>query len=822
MAGRRHSKSELGGRHFSLPQRGAALLIVLILAVTAMLTYVVTGLTPEAVEARRAQQTQLALMQAREALIGYALKYRDEQIAQGQADRVYGYLPLPDLGTSRNNNTGCTLEGCDAANFPGNQMYASVIGRLPWRTLGLPPLRDGAGECLWYIVSGSHQRQQRVTPMNWDTLGHLDIVVSDGTHSLSSALANAHERPVAVIFSPGAPLPGQQRNPSPTDSIAQCGGNYNAADYLDPATATVLGGITNYLAGANAATTVTGDADPNNDPDTPKSLILPGRLFTAGGNYLPNACQGNDCALSVNDSGLTLSNEMLFAALRKSGHFRGDINTLLDRMANCLRDEIASGGGPSGYARIAGADDNACYGTDTPPRGYYPHYKEMIFVARGPLSVNDTDCAAALLFAGQRAAGQLRDSTANRNAWGNYLENSNLANFGAGTTFSGPEQFERVSAGQAKHQDIVRCIPFGGTFTTVASPKLASLGVGQLATYDTLARRLILGRENVVTGVIGNGNAAALFGCAWMDMRALGSGVRIYFQFRFKKLGTNVGSNGFVFTLADAGNNSLASCGMAGSHLGYSGDNGTTPRIAQPKVGIEFDQGRDAFFPGTAGEAAVNAGRNDPCGTTAPGCAGIGYNSHAAIVYWGNTAANPADGVGLPDNDDNVHGLPATPPANHPPPTNPTYPSTGFAFKDLRGKSGQGGDSYLYHVRVEFTPARNIAMAAEDSHTVLQTRAWLLPHSPTVANQITAMQNTTRPMSQLYASFSPDLQDAATLYDVGTDRGGCDNCQAGELCGTDNFCYRQALQTLRPGFTGAQRTTDQEVHIDDFSATWLP
>lgn len=812
----------MAGRSPASPQHGAVLLIFLILVVTAALTYIATGLAPETVEARRAQQTQRALAQAREALIGYALKYRDEQIAQGQLDRVYGYLPLPDLGTSRNNNTGCTLEGCDAANFPGNQMYASVIGRLPWRTLGLPPLRDGAGECLWYIVSGSHQRQQRITPMNWDTLGHLDIVVADGPHALASALATAHERPVAVILAPGAPLPGQQRNPSGSDSVAQCGGNYNAADYLDPANATALGGVTNYLAGTHAATAVTGDADAHNDPDAPKSLILPGKLFTAGGTYLPEACRGNDCTLAVNDSGLRISNGMLFGALRKSGYFRTDINAMLDRMTNCLRDEIAAGGGPSGYARIAGADDNACYGTNAPPRGYYPHYKEMIFVARGPLSVNGSDCAAALLFASQRAPGQQRDAAVNRNAWDNYLEDGNLANFGSGTVFSGPELFERVSAGQAQQRDIVRCIPFGGTFTPVASPKLALLGVGQLAAYDADARRLILGRENVVTRAIGNGNAGALFGCAWMDARPLGSGMRAYFRFRFKKLGTNVGSNGFVFALADAQSNGLAACGMAGSHLGYSGNNGTTPRIAPPKIGIEFDQGRDAFFPGTAGEAAVNAGRNDPCGTTAPGCAGIGYNSHAALVYWGNATANPADGVSRPDNDDNVHGLPAAPPASRPPPANPVHPSAGFAFKDLRGKTGQGGDSYLYHVRMELTPTRNSAAAAEDSRTVVQTRVWVLAHSPTVANQIAAMQDTTRSMSQLYPGFNPDLQDAATLHDVGTDRGGCDSCQTGELCGTDNFCYRQALQMLRPGFTGAQRTTDQEVHIDDFSATWLP
>ncbi len=67
------------------------------------LGYLVSGLSPESIEVRRAQQNQEALLQAREALIGYALQYREKNPAAS----MYGYLPLPDLGTTRNNNAGC-------------------------------------------------------------------------------------------------------------------------------------------------------------------------------------------------------------------------------------------------------------------------------------------------------------------------------------------------------------------------------------------------------------------------------------------------------------------------------------------------------------------------------------------------------------------------------------------------------------------------------------------------------------------------------------------------------------------------------------------
>lgn len=814
----------MAGRRLRRTQGGAALLIFLVLLVVGGLTYLVNSFSPETIEARRVQQTHAALAQARDALIGYALKYRDEEASQGRPDRMYGYLPLPDLGSSRNQNTSCTLEGCDAntptgITFDANGIMPTVIGRLPWRTLGTEPLRDGHGECLWLIVSSLHARKHRsmpppvLPPMNWDTLGQLDIIVANGTSALTSALASAHDRPVAVIFAPGPPLHGQDRSNLGGNDVSQCGGNYSVANYLDPASASALGGVTNYLAGTNLASGTTGDSNPANDPDTPKSLVVRGKVFATGSAFLPDGCQGSNCTPVTNDIGLPVTSDLLFGAIRNNSYFRQDINSMLDRMVNCLRDQtIASG-------TAAHISDNVCYDGNQHPLGYYDHYKELIFLAKPavPFTVNgDTTCAGALIFAGQRGGTQGRVG-AERNVFSNYLEAPNFPLTSA--SFTGPTLVDR-SPPQTPGQDIVRCIPSSPTFTPVTSPTLTTLGFGQLAAYDATTRTLILGRENVTTAF--DAPAASLFGCAWLaDSRLLGKGFSAYFQFRFKKVGTGVGFNGFVFALADAESNSLASCGAAGSHLGYSGDNGATPKVTYPKIGIEFDQGRNTGFPGSDGETSVIAGRNDPCGTT--GCGGtLGFNSHAAIVYWGNAAPNAADLVTRPDFDDNVHGYPATPPVTRPPPTNPAYPSSGLAFKDLRGKSSEGGDSYLYHVRVEIAPTRNVSAAAENSNTVMLTKVWLLADSLTVTNQIAAMRNTTRPMSLLNADFAPTLQDTATLYDVAGGSCASDPCPTGQACGTDNICYRQALRTLRPGFTGSQRTTDQEVRISDFFTTWLP
>ncbi len=247
-------------------EQGAALLLFMILVVMAALAYLISNLTPEAIESRRNQQTQEALVQAREALIGYALTYPDKKL-----DRMYGYLPMPDIGkrgTTQDENckdaSDMPLEGCQAPPSPsgigkvdGNYL-PTLVGRFPWRTLGMPPLRDGHSECLWLIVSSlglNGNATETSIPFNWDTLGYLDIHTANGSSALQSLLANKpHDRPWVIVYSPGPILSGQDLSKKANDDdVTECGGNYDARNYLDPYVLDAFGDVKNSLANTHNA-----------------------------------------------------------------------------------------------------------------------------------------------------------------------------------------------------------------------------------------------------------------------------------------------------------------------------------------------------------------------------------------------------------------------------------------------------------------------------------------------------------------------------------------------------------------------------------------
>ena len=702
-------------------QRGFLLIALVAILAIAGLYFFISNLSPEQVLARRQQLTDEALTQAREALIGYAVRYREDQLTQVPPQTVvYGYLPLPDLGNTRNQNIGCTEEGCDAANFAGNALNVTVIGRFPWRTLGTGPLRDSHGECLWYAVSGSHQRIQRTSPMNWDTLSQLDVVVANGTASMVSAITSAHERPIAVIFAPGPPLSGQDRSASVTDSVTECGGNYVVSNYLDPAIAANLAGITNYLAGStNSASGDTSAADKALSANGVITRRSDAKLWT--GNCPPN--DTSPCSIAANDIGAAVTSEMLFRVLRGSSYFRTDINAMLDRMTTCLRDQFAAGGSLTLDANSAGlqaspADKiagriptSSCYDDTQNPLGYFNHYRSQFFVARpnsGNFTVSgDSTCSGALIFSSQRgtkspipadtgeSATQLRtndtvsviNTVANNNWPANYLEGSNLTSFtGIGTTFTGADNFNRISSAQSASQDIVRCIPSGAALVPTPSPGLAAAGLSQLASYAPSTSTLTLGQE--VSTSLPAGSASDLFGCAWAPAtHPMNGGLRSYFTFRINDSGFSSSPlEGFTFAIVDGDNNGIGACGAARQHIGYSGNNLATPFIVAPKIAMEIDPRREGTFTPISSSTLSN-GRNDPSYS----------GGHVAIDYWGGETpilatgfvtgtfppcAAPRITVGtqcyLPqEEDDNVHGQPANARSGFPPPpANPSAPVT--------------------------------------------------------------------------------------------------------------------------------------------------
>lgn len=278
-------------------QSGAALL-AMAAALGLVLVLVLVGLAGNLDQRNEMdRRTAAALAQAKEALIGYAAKYRDNFPGE-----VFGYLPCPDIVASGNEGVHDTGDaGCTSRDV-------TVIGRLPWRTLGLPPLRDGDAECLWYAVSGNFKGNLNKTDLlNWDTNGLIEVMAPDGVTFIAGGtgtLPDPSRRAAAVIFAPGAILPGQNR--AADAGAPTCGGNYNAANYLDTDVASSI---------ANAS------ASPNRHTLT--------RLVAAFDSRHTSAT--ND---SFNDKLLVVTPEEIFSTIVKRGDF---LPHLTDPASGALR-----------------------------------------------------------------------------------------------------------------------------------------------------------------------------------------------------------------------------------------------------------------------------------------------------------------------------------------------------------------------------------------------------------------------------------------------------------------------------------------------------
>jgi len=201
-------------------QSGAALLLMMLIVIVGATAILVTKLSRNAGRSIEAIATQLALATAKNALLDFAVSYPD--LVPGAAMQ----LPCPDL-----DNSGVTLEGeSHTLNCAGAGQ--SVIGRLPWRSLGIPAPKDSAGECLWYVVSGDYKSAAASTSsmINPDTNGQLQL------YQLESALmiegSTPDTRPVAMIIAPQQAMSGQNRQ-AISQSEQLCSDDFLIASFLD-------------------------------------------------------------------------------------------------------------------------------------------------------------------------------------------------------------------------------------------------------------------------------------------------------------------------------------------------------------------------------------------------------------------------------------------------------------------------------------------------------------------------------------------------------------------------------------------------------------
>lgn len=173
-------------------QKGAALILFATILVVGFVWFTVGSLGQAAPTAsEREIRTGQALQTAKQALLSYVGQYA----AKTDHDTP-GRFPCPEPLSPAAGQEGIAALNCTS---PG-----PVVGRLPWRTLGIKPLLDGSGEPLWYVLSPGF----RVAPINFSTPGILPL---DG-------VANAA---VALVVAPGAALNTQLDPDTPPPSCSK-------------------------------------------------------------------------------------------------------------------------------------------------------------------------------------------------------------------------------------------------------------------------------------------------------------------------------------------------------------------------------------------------------------------------------------------------------------------------------------------------------------------------------------------------------------------------------------------------------------------------
>lgn len=484
--------------------QGSALMVMLIILGLAVALLVSALKSNPQIE--RDKITADALVRAKDALIGYAATYRDSH-----PNEVFGHLLCPDT-----NNDGEADEPCGIKDV-------SVIGRLPWKTLGLPPMRDSAGECLWYAVSGQYKNNPKTTALNWDTTGQFAI-----QDAASSPLANGV---VAVILAPRGAINGQSR----TSGTSECSGgstnNVNA--YLDGSDPIYAG----TAPAANASSTLT--------------------VATVA-----SVANGTN-----NDQGLWIAPNEIWDRVKKRSDFATDITKLLSDVkdqaamdASCtatttldppVPGSIVEAGVTGKTVGMAPTIQQTCIGTNAvQSMAVFDNWRNNVLYATCPggtacLTVNgSTNCAGAVIFSGERVSGRTRPS----NAAINYLEGDNLSAFtSAATLISGAASY----AWNASSQDIAVCIPpvggggsGGGTVVQFSDPaqfeKFEAAGVG--VTIDPV-------NQTATIDVAGGSGG----GCLWFPdpIPLNGKILRSYFEFAFTHPDPPGGSDyGYGFTLS--------------------------------------------------------------------------------------------------------------------------------------------------------------------------------------------------------------------------------------------------------------------------------
>lgn len=734
-------------------QSGYVLLLMLAILTMASLYLVAERCELFTRKYARDEATMQTLALAKEALIGYALTYRDTHDTE-----VFGYLPCPDSS----DKVGMFHPGDGSAAGNCGIAGQAAIGLLPYKSLQLPDLRDADGNCLWYAVSGSHKNNPKGsdadTPLllNWDAHGQFRI--RDASGNLLVAPDDAQGGAVAVIIAPGAALVGQSRS------------------------------ATNYPCSANPA-------------EFARYIDAVSAFPNDGATFF----QGRQGSAVNNDAVLWITAKEIFERIRHRADFRnpadaipaGQINRFLDETRAVLeykiQDDLLNHAGvpvasvptalrppatqvpyASYYQQFAGkligeppvipALFDAKYTSYLDNWRDHLRYVVCTSVASGCLSVaGQSGCRGVLLFGGERVGGGLRTAAERVPSLltelppppplSAYLPNYFEAGAGGldmltstGTTFSGATKY----VDDNRSSDVGKCL-FPGSFVSLKNDA-GSFAVSTSPDYpaafiDPAARTIILGNPAAIDSA----------GCIWSPGRLpLDSGLRAYFKFSIATRG-----EGFVFAIVDANpalNSNPPGCGTSGSALGYAG--GT---LNYPKIGLEID-------------TRPSPTRNDPGA------------DHFAFVYWGGIASA---------SDDNTHGVGT--PGSGSQPYNPRS-----LTNDKGISSVKKSDAYLsydgslpvnteIHVRLDLVRRYPVA-AASTNQGEYQLRAYVASRFGDC--QLADFQNLAADLSHL-CKQTEKISDTLVIDDIAA--------------------IGPALQSVYAGFSGGQSAAStQRISIADF------
>lgn len=466
-------------------QGGIALIALLAIVGVIGLVFLFNGLTAHQIKSAHDAADEEKLNQAKEALVGFAATYRD-----GHSDEVFGFLPCPDT-----DNNGEAQGGCEAKNV-------SVVGRLPWKTLGVPALRDSGSECLWYAVSGRAKDNPKTTDapswdaFNWDTVGQFKIQDFGGTVLTG---ASAHDRPLAVIFAPRTPIAAQDRTAA---GSSECGGSTTTAAYLDGTDPVPSSSIyTSTPPSSNALSTIT----------------------VATAESVRNATN--------NDRALWITSKDIFDRVKKRSDFKTDIDLMMVDLTNCLNG-LTPAGLPVTSATFKGMANviSQCPAIGTKKTNVLDNWKDNLLYKKPAVaaSVNGiSGCNAVLIFGGERTPTQTRDTSAMKDDSAMYLEAPNAAAFAGTGNYFGATYFDSLNPST----DVVRCItglPPGATQVSFANAvdfsRFVTAGVGVSA--DTTNRTV------TISDAAGTGG-----GCFWFPdpIPLAGKTLRAYYDFSFSQ-----------------------------------------------------------------------------------------------------------------------------------------------------------------------------------------------------------------------------------------------------------------------------------------------